>query len=238
MYSVVLIKIALIIVCCNTFAYGQGFINAPNSEDTIASFTVRASPAEISLVDRLAAGRDLLFRPSHVLDYWPEYRYEYNDVVDKFQPNNNPDTDLSPCADKESANFILGEIAVVWIDQQVSRNHDTTGQNQDTTKSKKYIGWPIVNNDNHNLDVQDFCESLQTISGGENELPNPVNLMNLVDDAGAINIRNSTGTSTRPGDTQQTDFPRIDTSRAFIVTSQALPFRDLEFERVDTTFSQ
>lgn len=234
MYRVVLIKIALIIVCCNTFAYGQGFINVPNSEDTIGSFTVRASPAEISVMDRLAAGRDLLIRPSRVLDYWPEYRYEYNDVVDKFQPNNNPDTDRSPCANEESANFILGEIAVVWIEQQVSQSQDTT----QSEESKEYIGWPIVNNDNHNLDVQDFCESLQTISGGENELPNPVNLMNLVDDAGAINIRNSTGNSTRPGDTQQTDFSHIDTSRAFIVTSQALPFRDLEFERVDTTFSQ
>lgn len=229
MYRVVLIKIALIIVCCNTFAYGQDFIDAPNSEDTIVSFTVRASPAEISLMDRLAAGRDLLFRPSRVLDYWPEYRYEYSDVVDKFQPNNNPDTDLSPCADKEAANFILGEIAVVWIDQQVS-------QNQDTTQSEEYFGWPIVKNDNHTLDVQDFCESLQTISGGENEPPNLNSLVNLVDDEGAINIRSSTENSTGQGDTRQTDFSRIDTSRAFIVTSQALPFRDLEFERVDTNF--
>ncbi len=224
MYRVVLIKIALIIVWCNTLAYGQEFNNPLYSGDSNATFTVRASPAEISLLDRLAAGRDLLFSPSRVLDYWPEYRYEFNEVVNRFQPNDSSDTDPSPCnsesTDSESGDFILGEIAVVW--SSVQQN----SQNQDTTESEQYVGWPIVNDNNHNLDLHDFCEGLQAISGGNYQPPNLNELVNLVD-AGAINIGSSTENSTGQVDTSQ-----IDTSRAFIVTSQALPFRDLEFERV------
>lgn len=224
---VVLILILLTLVTGNGLAQDQ--------DGTV----LHANRAEISLLDRLAAGRDLLIKPSRIIEYWPEYRYSYSVVVGKF--NESPMNGESPCdiasRDADTGNFILGTIAVF---QDGSDNLEGSTVNDE----QSYFGWPIVTEDNlgtsgnvpwsvndnsWSLDFRDFCEGLRAI---ENAVNKGYNLQDLVNtNIGGVDGINIDATAldhfSEASPQSETDRPNI-----YFVTSQALPYQNLEFERV------
>ena len=223
-YRVIPIAIVLTLVTGNGFAEDQ--------DGVVAATVLQANRAEISLLDILAAGRDLLIKPSRVIDYWPEYRYSYSEVVDTFyEGSTNGD---SPCAianiDPDTGDFDLGTVAVFWQEPNI--------QEQDINSDAQPLnGWPIVTvdnagiledtpwsvNDNRwSLDLREFCRELETIesvvsSVGINNTSDP-------DDTNATHLYENSVLQQLPSG--------IDRQNLYFVTSQALPDQNLEFERV------
>ncbi len=222
-----------------TLVIGNG--HAQDQDSVSAATVLHANHAELNLLDILAAGRDLLIKPSRVSDYWPEYRYSYSAVVDAFSGDSTDGESLCDIAsrDADSGDFNLGTIAVFW--GEPSEEEGSRSRND-----QSLIGWPIVtevdldtsgditwsaNDNSWSLDFREFCGGIEAIESAVNNGYNLPNLVNTnVGGVKGINIDAATATldhiSVSIGESE------INRQKLYFVTSQALPDQNLEFERV------
>ncbi len=243
-YQAVFIAIAMTAAAGNVSAQNQ----EPH-DDSLANVVdvapLRASPAEIRFLDKLAAGRDLLIKPSRVLSYWPEYSYRYDDVIDRFdrKPIGESDSGESPCdiarEDQETGDFNIGTIAVIRHNSDSAEQYPGHGE-------QTYSGWPIVHEENHDswvdipwsandnswsLSLEEFCTALQVIKSAAD---NGVAVRDLVNaNVGGFSGINIANHDFETFNLQENSFDQADyPNNWYFVTSQALPYKDLQFERV------
>ena len=130
---------------------------------------------EVTWLDQLAAVRDLIFDPSRISSYWPEYLYQYDQIARSPVCQGTHEDNLLGIEIDRVLEINLGEVALVWASGgfYISSSQRTMTDAPDQ---------PSASNA-HSLRVRELCELvtqdnyLQNVIGNRSVNPNEARIV-------------------------------------------------------------
>ncbi|MDE0308423.1 MAG: hypothetical protein OXI60_01140 [Acidiferrobacterales bacterium] len=140
---------------------------------------------EVTWLDQLAVARDLVFDPSHITSYWPEFLYDYDQIVNSQLCRSQGDSEIEVDPERvlgvdpeRVLGINLGDIALVWGANSAELT-DAELENEKGVYSGYYISdlvesWigesppgtvrsenpDLLHPNNNSLNVRELCEIL------------------------------------------------------------------------------